>query len=104
MDYDAPGGWRLPPDFADGSAGGPEHSHNVAGMKDVFMRHPIVRAHGEIAPPADAHLFAAVNGGAERVDENVIVGHQRGQFVRVVPIDGIEKSESCFDRIHGTCN
>ena len=46
------------------------------------------------------HFFAAAYGIAERVNEDVILRHQLGEFVGVVLVDGIEKRENCFDRTH----
>jgi hypothetical protein len=37
---------------------------------------------------------------SERIDENVIFGHQRGQLVRIVLIDSLEKEKHSFDRRH----
>jgi hypothetical protein len=67
---------------ADGASSRPENGDRVAGVQDVFVRHTVVRAHGEIGAPAGTHRFAPAHGIAERVDKDVIVGHQFGEFRR----------------------
>ncbi len=97
LDIGAPGGGRLPFVFgeqffvqADGASSRSKCRDGVAVRKNLFVRRPVVRAHGEIGAPASQHFSAAAHGIAERVDEDVIGGHEFGELAGIVLINGVE--------------
>src|SRR5258706_3399369 len=86
-------GWKLTTS-GDGSARCAEHCDDVSALQDLLVRNPVVRTECEIPAPPGPHLFAGADGLAQRVDKDVIFGHQRSQLVGIEFIDAFQKSEN----------
>ncbi len=75
---------------------GSQHDDGRPFDQGFLNRNSVVRDHTEVTLPTPPHCCPAFNSHPQRIDEDMLFGHQLRNLVEVVVIDSIRKHVSDF--------
>jgi len=101
MDDRLEGYGRLPWREIDGAAGQSCRQYGVSFGELSADLDPLVGTHFEISAPPVPHGFRRLHAVAQRLDEDVVAGHERSEAIHVVSVDCGNELFEGFDGMIG---
>jgi hypothetical protein len=104
MDHGLPGRRYLPGRAVDGAARFAGGQHHIAIREQRPDLNPVIGTHGEVAAPSRLHRWPAFDAIAQRVHEKMVVGHKRGESIRIMAVDRGDKPVEDLGKAHDLCS